>query len=723
MKTSGLKKNLIIWGILLFSLFVGLSTAPAEDRTPPYTGWNPAGPFQPYKKTSPQPAKTPVKAAVAIEKPVAQPVERPPDTGDYQPEEYVVQEGDWVAKILREKGVLKENNLPKLLEILRKFNASMQDFNVIRPGEKIVILVRVTPEGKAESPAPEEKQAPLRISTPAPSRKKTDAVARGLKSEPYRIKRGDTLIRVAVNRYDLSTGAFVAEYLDLFKKCNPSIKNPDRVFPGQTVNLPLYPPQWHEAPASPPEQPPIMRDLARSNKVWLPDPEPIEPVKPLASPTVAALSKPKAEQKSWVSDKAARPEEPKMLQTRAEEPKRPETPRRPQTPPAPTEQPESAPLPAPARPETSFAASSWQAPQSTTAVADGLGDILPQMGEKWIHSGEHFIPMKSGGHINLKADAYPIVKLHGGITLIVDLYNSLPHRMGRVIESSWGTYRIVHLSPGDDLKSAFTKILKAVQYPKVFKKGKPLKLSGTIPVSITGDWIVIPPRGQTGKDPGFIVINLSDDKSRAVPQSVKAYLKGRGVLFVEYPSVPTPEKPLAEKAPETALDAPSLVEMILTLTGHPHDARVKIPAFKSRNDDFKLTVTADFYLTAHGKERVIDLSGLDPEVVALLKERGVSVLSLSKEKNPLAMASKTLKFLGRQYKMGPHTLSTAPHSKKNVKLTLSGLIFFTEGGHSVFMTPLDLPPEVGRFLHEKGHRVVMLADFSSGARTQAAWGR
>jgi hypothetical protein len=39
------------------------------------------------------------------------------------------------------------------------------------------------------------------------------------------------------------------------------------------------------------------------------------------------------------------------------------------------------------------------------------------------------------------------------------------------------------------------------------------------------------------------------------------------------------------------------------------------------------------------------------------------------------------------------------------------------------MTPLDLPPEVARFLYEKGHRVVMLAAFSSGARRQAAWGR
>ncbi len=719
MKTSGLKKILIIPGILLFSLITGLSTAPAEDRTPPYTGWKPAGPFQPFKSTRPQLVKAPEKAAVKVEKPVeAQPVERAPDTGDYQTEEYVVQEGDWIAKILRKKGVLKENNLSELLKILRKFNESMKDFNLIQPGEKIVILVKVAPGAKPASPPAKEKPALLKISNVALPDSKVVSTAHGLKSETYRIERGDILSRVVMNRYDLTWRTFVVEYLDLLKKANPSIKNPDRVFPGQTVNLPLYPPQWHEPPA----QPPIMRDLARSNKVWLPDPEPVEPVKPPVSPTVAAQTKPKTAQKSWAPDKAA-PEEPKKLEIRAEEPKMLETPVRPQTPPAPTEQPVKALSPAPVRLETSIATSSWQAQQTTTAVADGLGGILPQMGEKWIRSGEHFIPMKSGGHINLKAQTYPIVKLHGGITLIVDLHNSLPPRMGRVIESSWGTYRIVHLSPGDDLKSAFAKILKAVQYPKVFKKGEPLKLSGTIPVSITGDWIVIPPRGQAGKGPGFIVINLLDDKSQAVPQSVKSYLKERGVLFVEYPSAQTPEKPFAEKAPETALDAPSLVEMVLTLTGHPHDARVKIPAFESRNDDFKLTVTADFYLTAHGKERVIDLSGLDPEIVALLKERGVSVLSLSKETNPLAMASKTLKFLGWQHKMGPHALSTAPHSKKNVKLTLSGLIFFSEGGHSVFMTPLDLPPEVAQFLYEKGHRVVMLAAFSSGARTQAAWGR
>ena len=716
LKTASINKALIILGMLLISLPMGLLMASAENKTPPYTGWKPTGLFQPFKKSPLRPEKTPVKEAVAVEKPVAeQPALLSPVSEGYQTEEYVVQEGDWIAKILREKGVLNENNLPKLIEMLRKFNQSMKDLNLIKPGEKIVILVKVAPGTKAEIAVPKEKQFTLKISTPALSANQPTSVARGLKSESYQVQRGDILRRVVTNRYDLTLRTFLVEYLDLFKKCNPSIKNPNQIFPGQTVNLPLYPPQWYETPVSTPEQPPIMRDLARSNKMWLPDPkpfpEPLEPVAPQTSSTVAAQTRPKTAQKVWAPEKTAPPMETKT----------PEIKVRP-IPPATTAGSPKAPPPPSANPETTVASSSWQEQHISSSVTEGLGDILPQMGEKWIHSGEHFIPMKSGGHINLKADTYPIVKLHGGMTLIVDLQNSLPPRMGRVIESSWGTYRIVHLSPGDDLKSAFIKILKAFHYPKVFKKGEPLKLSGTIPVSITGDWIVIPPRGQSGKNPGFIVINLLNDPNQAAPQSIKTYLKQRGVLLVEYPSGKARDKPLNEKASETALDAASLVEMVLTLTGHPHNSRVKIPAFESQNDDFKLTVTADFYLTAHGKERVIDLSGLDTEIVALLKERGISVLSLSKEKNPLSMASKTLKFLGWQHKMGPHTLSTATHGKKNIKLILSGVIFFTEGGNSVFMTPLDLPPEVALFLYKKGFRVVTLSSFSSGAGTRGAWG-
>ncbi len=746
MKTAGLNKFIISGGILLLLLATGLSAA---DRTPPYDGWTPPAPFEPFKPVPPPPAKQVVK------EPGKKPSQTPPGesrtaAGNYRSREYVVREGDWIAKILREKGVLEGNNLPRLLEMIRKLNQSVKDFDLIKPGEKIVILVKVesgpeteTPsplQGKteraaepaAEEPSPPEKNRapekmhpaqrppPLEMSHIKLGDTQSVATIQRLKSESYRIQQGDILSMVVMHRYDLTSRTFMTEYLGLFKKCNPSIENPDRIFPGQTVNLPLYPPQWYDVPVSTPAQPPIMRDLAGSGQVRLPDPKPVGEPQRAPPPPVAKTTE--SRRKTWFSKQKAVAGKPEIPEEPPAAKKAPETAAPPTIAAPAPEAPAKAPPPAAAGPQTAHRESSWEVHQTNTAVSRGLEAILPQMGEAWVHSGEHFIPMKSGGHINLKADTYPIVKGPGDMTLIVDLYNSLPPRMGRVIESSWGNYRIVHLSPADDLRSAFGKILKAFQYPKVFQKDEPLKLTGSIPVSITGDWIVIPPRDRSGTGPGFMVINLLDDGSRSVPRSVKTYLEGLGVRLVEYPSPETPEKPPVEKAPEMAVDAPSLVEMVLTLTGHPHGTKVKIPAFKSLNDDFKLTVTADFYLTAHGRERVIDLSGLDPEIVALLKDRGIAVLSVSTEKNPLALASKTLKFLGWQHKMGPHTLSTATDPEQNVQLTLAGVIFSTEGGDSIFMTPLNLPPEVALFLYEKGYRVVTLASFSPVAGTRAGRG-
>jgi len=40
-------------------------------------------------------------------------------------------------------------------------------------------------------------------------------------------------------------------------------------------------------------------------------------------------------------------------------------------------------------------------PSPATKVGKKLGDLFTLLGEEWVHTGEHFIPIKSGGHVNL----------------------------------------------------------------------------------------------------------------------------------------------------------------------------------------------------------------------------------------------------------------------------------------------------------------------------------
>ncbi|MCJ7683504.1 MAG: LysM peptidoglycan-binding domain-containing protein, partial [Desulfobacteraceae bacterium] len=382
---------------LLFLAFLYLSPSGAEEKTPPYS---PEGSRE-TKKLAPNQDAGELKEGL-LDK----------DVRTLRTEEYIVKEGDWIAKILKKKGALSDHTLPELLEVLRKLNQSLKDMNMIRPGEKIVILVKVLPSEEGEK-------------TTMPGKRSASAPLKRLKSEAYKVKRGDILSRLAISRYDLSARQFNREYLKLFKKCNPSVQNPDHIMYGQRIRLPLYPPQFEEGP----DGSHALRDLDKSpSKVPFPLPESV----------ALQVKEPPPE---TMEQAKARPKPPK-----------------PSVPP-PSTKPKQAVSPG------------WSDQKITLLVAEDLGSIISQMGEEWIHSGERFIPLKSSGHINLKAESYPIIRLNKGMTVIVDLHGALSNKMAKVIESSWASYRVVSLSTNDDLRSAIDKLLRAFNYPKIFKKG------------------------------------------------------------------------------------------------------------------------------------------------------------------------------------------------------------------------------------------------------------
>jgi LysM repeat protein len=60
-------------------------------------------------------------------------------------QEYTVQKGDYVWKILRKKALLERRNLSELFSMLKKLNKSLRNLDLIYPGEKIIIPLKITP--------------------------------------------------------------------------------------------------------------------------------------------------------------------------------------------------------------------------------------------------------------------------------------------------------------------------------------------------------------------------------------------------------------------------------------------------------------------------------------------------------------------------------------------------------------------------------------------------
>jgi hypothetical protein len=351
------------------------------------------------------------------------------------------------------------------------------------------------------------------------------------------------------------------------------------------------------------------------------------------------------------------------------------------------------------------------------SLREKLRDIFSQMGEEWIDTGEQFIPLKSGAQINLKADTFPGLNLSSGRRLIVDIGNELPADIRQLIESDWEDYRVVNFAPNDTLTTVMDKILAASNYYKVLKSGEQFKVGGDIGISLAGDWVIIPYRGEGGSGDRITVISFIDNPSEKTPGVVRAYLEKLGIKVIDYPDFSTGEDgkegaPVEKKIRiEEDTDFP-LAAVLLDLAGQPFSSHVKIPVYQAASSKFNLIIQADLFFSRKGKECIIDVTGLSPAITSLLRKHEFLVLSLAGEKDVNRMTELILDFLGLPFDSKPHHLLTAARDEtRAITITIPGISFYDKGGKKILATGTRMPVEIASFLSQEGYSLLELNQF------------
>ena len=540
-------------------------------------------------------------------------------------ERYRVKKGDYIWKLLRQRGLVKKPDLPDLISLIKSMNKSLTNIDLIHPGQTILIPLSITPlKGYVE--AGDFPQEP------------TMAVSslKDIDFENYVVKPGNSLTKIIQSKYKIPSEHLYNEYLNLVQKFNPSLKNLDLIYPNQVIRLPIYSPQ-------------IVRMPIKAQKT--------EKIKTTSRPGgIEAFPK-----------------------------------------------------------ETEISA----AQETIISLRKKLGDIFNEMGEAWIDTGEQFIPLRSGGQINLKAEYFPALNLRSGRKLIIDIRNELPKDISRLIEADWQEYRVVSLATGDSIIAAIDKILAASDYHKILKCGEQFTIGGDIDISIAGDWVIIPHRGKRDITDKIAVISLLNNPSERTAGLVSAYLEKLGVKVVDYPDfpgsqykkeeIPVQKKIIIEKDVEFPLPA-----LLLDLAGQPFSSQVKIPVYKRGESGFNLIIKADLFFTRRGKDCIIDFTDLPPDIISLLKKHQFFVLSLAREKDPNTIIQKILAFLGLSFDSEPHHfLAAARDETRNITLTIPGISFHDHEGKKILATDKKMPRQIVSFLNQMGYNLLELSQLKS----------
>jgi len=542
---------------------------------------------------------------------------------------------------------------------------------------------------------------------------KKDAVnleGKDIVTETYTVKKGDRLWQLLRER-GLLEKKNLPEVLAALKKLNSAFSNLDVMHPGDKIVIPLTISPFKVPPAiARKEEPTVisleqLKDLKLENYTIQPGDSLIKVVKGRYSLRDEQISESYLQSLARLNpgiDNLNRVYPGQVVRLPIHTPQLVKMPVKREKPPRPPA-PETAQAPAasPAPPQ--------EQPKEPTVLSRQLTEFFSLMGEEWINTGEHFIPLKAGGQVNLKAEAFPILSLGNGQRVIVDLHRELPEKMAQVIAANWNNYRVVHLKGNEDLRAALNKIFAACEYYKIYKQGEPLEMRGDITLQVSADWII-----QTSEDTNrTLLINLADKSGPRIPPELRSFLTRYGVKSIEYPPAQQNTAEPAGAAKSDVLfagkDKAAVIESVLNLTGQTFTRDVEMPVMQGQQGGVRLTVKADFFLYKDGKDSIIDFTGIGPDIVPLLKEYNVSVLSLANEQDSARVVSRILDFIGVKFDSKPHPFTGAgKEDSKTFKLTIPGIVFRDNHGQNVFASQLTLPDDIAGFLSRRGYKVLSL---------------
>jgi len=521
------------------------------------------------------------------------------DGFDVETDQTVVMRGDYIFKLLHERGVLDLYSLTRLLAIIKKLNPSLKDLDLIYPGEIITLPLKIEPIGIRSSFS--QKTTP-----------------KDIPFDLYTVKKGDTVSSIIREHNGELSFKQHREYLEIFSQLNPEIKDLDIIFQDQKVRLPIF------------------------SKTTMRRP----------------IERPLAEKELSSKDSA-----PGM---------------------------------------------------SIKEKVDALRHIFIAMGERWVDSGEHFIPFPSGGHINLDAASFPILNVRTGKKIIFDINNKLTDDICRLIEKSWDQYKVLKMRNWTFTLS-FDELLKLCSYPAVRRGRQPFVVDAAAPeILIEGDWIVtMGTSDDTMLRPKLAVISESSDEWD-LSHSLRRYLSEFGIVTIEIETLKKQDGLSNAASPRGGSDiyiksGPfQLVETLLDINNIAFISGNAISVYKGSSSGINLMVSADFMISRGGKDYIIDFSGLSKEMVSFLIDHKFNVLSVSGyEDEPKEIARKVLSFLGIDHTNPPPPLRSGGDKGVKVTINMDGVRFVSANRAPFLVLPYVFSDSIMSFLHEEGLSLII----------------
>ena len=338
-------------------------------------------------------------------------------------------------------------------------------------------------------------------------------------------------------------------------------------------------------------------------------------------------------------------------------------------------------------------------------IASALDAIL-------VNKGIYYLPRTGHQDFELDLSRFPFLELNNGKRIFFPMdYNNQEPAIN-MIQSLWENVTIVRITPNDSVE----KILAAVFRSKeryAAKKSVSFSDRG-VDVEVRGNWI-FDKLADAGKTIRHQCITLIDGPQERTSPSIARYLDQNNIIIKEVlkNSNTAPKKikvPQDKFVSEDVIridtsDSRVFVGKLTTAMGFHYAPNVSI-SFPYAG--IQVQTVSNLLTKSEGDQFLVDFGELYGDSVKAIEKTGLNIIQLKKGDNFPTIIEKLIGAIGLSYSDSPMFLGANRPAHYNTTLRIPGFIVTGEGGSKVLLSLVPLHDGIINFLAARGIKIIMI---------------
>ena len=546
--------------------------------------------------------------------------------------------------------------------------------------------------------------------------------------DPYQVQQGDWVLKIFRQKGELAHNDF-REFLGIFERLNPHVKDIDRIRPGQVVDIPLKKLTQGTLPgqasgvvtipvvmiSSPKE---MMEKHTRSYTIQRGDTvstlianqfggrygnttysQGLELFK-AANPHIKDLNRIYAGQKIYMPDPSIREqswysalfdEAGNLVEqiTDAEETE----PVEPQPQPAVAPAPEMAALP------------------SETAGTGPAAEAASAIGGRLLDKGTYFFPMKQGKDFELDLSHYPMIDLQNGSKVILTSQDRVMNVDLPLIQSYWDNVKAVKVSDNASSQDILEAVFSA--FSGEASSNHLAFDDGGVSIKLSAKWIRTEPSAD-GRVPRHSCITPIMSASQRTHDAIVRYLDKNDIVIKEIlsgmPEATPPPPPTNAAAAVESIDGTSqkaLIESFAILMGFHYSPNTSI-SFPYAG--IQVQALSNLLSFGNGREILIDFGDLYGDAVNAIRDTGLEILQIKVDAGPVQIIQRLMETAGMAYTASPIFYGANRSAEFNTAISVDGILIPSERGENRLFIEKEIPELIKIFFLDQGMRLVRIED-------------